>query len=89
MNANMKVSEQCRIAESKGNQVLGMIRRNITYKEKSLIIPLNGGQLKSHQQYVKRRKPGRLLKRSRSTEISLTEGCCIYMDRRKKQPRKL
>ena len=34
MNANMKVSEQCRIAASKGNQILGMIRRNITYKEK-------------------------------------------------------
>ena len=34
MNANMTVSEQCRIAASKGNQVLGMIRRNITYKEK-------------------------------------------------------
>ena len=32
MNANMKVSEQCRIAASKGTQVLGMIRRNITYK---------------------------------------------------------
>ena len=30
MNANMKVSEQCRIAASKGNQVLGMIRINIT-----------------------------------------------------------
>ena len=29
LNANMKVSEQCRIAASKGNQVLGMIRRNI------------------------------------------------------------
>ena len=29
MNANMKVSEQCRIAASKSNQVLGMIRRNI------------------------------------------------------------
>ena len=28
MNANMKVSEQCGIAASKGNQVLGMIRRN-------------------------------------------------------------
>ena len=39
MNANMKVSEQCRIAASKGNQVLGMIRRNITYKENSLIVP--------------------------------------------------
>ena len=40
MNANMKVSEQCRSAASKGNQVLGMIRRNITYKDKSLIVPL-------------------------------------------------
>ena len=30
MNANMKVSEQCRIAASKGNRVLRMIRRNIT-----------------------------------------------------------
>ena len=40
MNANRKVSEQCRIAASKGNQVLGMIRRNITYKEKSFIVPL-------------------------------------------------
>ena len=40
MNANMKVSEQCRIAASLGNQILGMIRRNITYKEKSLIVPL-------------------------------------------------
>ena len=29
-NANVKVSEQYRIAASKGNQVLGMIRRNIT-----------------------------------------------------------
>ena len=28
MNADMKVSEQSRIAASKGNQVLGMIRRN-------------------------------------------------------------
>ena len=40
MNANMKVSEQCRIAASMGNQILGMIRRNITYKEKGLIVPL-------------------------------------------------
>ena len=34
MNAEMKVSEQSRIAASKGNHVLGMLRRNITYKEK-------------------------------------------------------
>ena len=39
MNANMKLSEQCRIAAYKGNQVLRMIRRNVTYKEKTLIIP--------------------------------------------------
>ena len=30
INANMKVSEQCRIAACKGNQILRMIRRNIT-----------------------------------------------------------
>ena len=30
MNADMKVSEQCRIAASKGNRVIGMIRRTIT-----------------------------------------------------------
>ena len=36
----MKVSEQCGIAVSKHNQILGLIRRNITYKEKKLIILL-------------------------------------------------
>ena len=48
MNANMKVSEQCRIAASQGNQVLGMIRRNITYKEKSFIVPLYTGIVRPH-----------------------------------------
>ena len=33
----MKVSEQCGIAASKANQIVGLIRRNITYKEKKLI----------------------------------------------------
>ena len=51
MNANMKVSEQCRIAASKGNQVLGMIRRNITYKDKSLIIPLYKAIVRPHLEY--------------------------------------
>ena len=48
MNANMKVSEQCRIEGSNGNQVLGMIRRNITYKEKSLIVPLYKAIVRPH-----------------------------------------
>ena len=32
ISADMKVSEQFGIAASKGNQILGLIRRNITYK---------------------------------------------------------
>ena len=51
MNANMKVSEQCRIAASKWNQVLGMIRRNITYKDKILIIPLYKAIVRPHLEY--------------------------------------
>ena len=37
-SANIK--EQCEIAASKGNQILGLIRKTITYKEKQLIVPL-------------------------------------------------
>ena len=51
MNASMKVSEQCRIAASKGYQILGMIRRNITYKEKSLIVPLYKAIVRPHLEY--------------------------------------
>ena len=51
MYANMKVSEQCRIAATKGNQVLGMIRRNITYKENNLIIPLYKAIVRPHLEY--------------------------------------
>ena len=40
ISADMKVSEQCGIAAAKANQILGLIRRNIVYKEKELIIPL-------------------------------------------------
>ena len=51
MNANMNVSEQCRIAASKGNQVLGMIRRNITEKDKTLIVPLYKAIVRPHLEY--------------------------------------
>ena len=51
MNANMKVSEQCRIAAAKGNQVLGMIRRYITYKEKTVIVPLYKAIVRPHLEY--------------------------------------
>ena len=51
MNANMKVSEQCIIAASMGNQVLGMIRRHITYKERSLIVSLYKAIVRPHLEY--------------------------------------
>ena len=51
LNADMKVSEQYIIAASKGSQVLGMIRRNITYKEKSLIVPLYKAIVILHLEY--------------------------------------
>ena len=39
-SGDMEVSKQCGIAASKGNQILGLIRRTIAYKEKQLIVPL-------------------------------------------------
>ena len=33
ISAGMKVSEQCGIAASKGNQIIRLIRRNTAYKE--------------------------------------------------------
>ena len=34
ISADIKLSEQCGIAVSKDNQIIGLIRRNKTYKEK-------------------------------------------------------
>ena len=39
------------IAASKGNQILGLIRRNITYKGKKLIIPLYKAIVRPHLEY--------------------------------------
>ena len=47
----MKVSEQCRITASKSNQILGMNRRNITYAEKGLIVPLYKERVRPHLEY--------------------------------------
>ena len=51
ISPDMKVSEQCGIAASKGNQILGLIRRNITYKGKKLIIPLYKAIVRPHLEY--------------------------------------
>ena len=50
-SADMKVSEQCGIAASKGNQIVWLIRRTIMYKEKQLIVPLYKAIVKTHLEY--------------------------------------
>ena len=50
-SADMKVSEQCGIAASKGNQILELIRRIIMYKEKQLIIALYKAIVRPHLEY--------------------------------------
>ena len=50
-SADMKVSEQCGIVASKGNQFLGLIRRTIMYKEKQLIVPLYKAIVRPHLEY--------------------------------------
>ena len=47
-SADMKVSEQCGIAASKGNQILGLIRRTIMYKEKELTVPMYKAIVRPH-----------------------------------------
>ena len=57
-NADMKVSEQCGIAASKGN--LELIRRTISYKEKQLIVPLYKAIVRPHLEYcIKTWRPNR------------------------------
>ena len=52
ISADMKVSVQCGIAAAKGNQILGLIKRNIVYKEKELIIPLYKTIVRPHLEFV-------------------------------------
>ena len=49
--ADMKVSEQCGIAASKGNKILGLIRRTTMYKDKQLIVPLYKAIFRPHLEY--------------------------------------
>ena len=48
ISADMKVSEQCGFAATNGNQIIGLIRRNIVYKGKDIIIQLYKTLVKPH-----------------------------------------
>ena len=51
VSADMTVSKQCGLAAAKGNQIVGLIRRNITHMEKTLIIPLHKAIVGPHLEY--------------------------------------
>ena len=51
ISADMKVSEQCGTAASKGNQILPLNWRNIIHKKNKLIIPLYKAIVRPHLQY--------------------------------------
>ena len=51
ISADMTVSEQCGLAAAKGNQISMLIRTNITYMEKTLIIPLHKAIVRPHLKY--------------------------------------
>ena len=52
ISADRTVLEQCAIAAKKGNQLLGMIKRNVTfYREKNLIISLYQSIVRPHLKY--------------------------------------
>ena len=64
-SADMKVSEQCGIAASKGNKIIGLITRIIMYNEKQLIVPLYKAIVRPHLEYCI--QASRLLKCSFTT----------------------
>ena len=52
VGSDMKVSEQCGIAARKGSQILlGLIRRNIAYRDKRLITPPYKSLVRPHLKY--------------------------------------
>ena len=77
LSADNKVHEQCGIAASKGNQILGLIRQNIVYKEKELIIPLYKSIVTPHLEYgiqtwrLYHKKDINILERERRRETTM------------------
>ena len=70
-SADTKVSEQCGIAASKGNQILGLIRRTIVYKEKQLIVTLYKAIVRPHLEHcIQAWRPYRKKKARKNTKKS-------------------
>ena len=51
ISRNLKVGKQCAKAASKGNQILGLLKRMFISKKKTIILNLNKSLVRPHLQY--------------------------------------
>ncbi len=49
--SNLKFSQQCKDAASKANRMLGFINRNLSFKNKDIILPLYISLVRPHLNY--------------------------------------
>ena len=52
VNKSLKVASQCAAAAKKGNRVLGMIKRNFTYRSKEVVLKLYKSLVRPHLDYA-------------------------------------
>ncbi len=49
---NLKFSQQCKDAAGKANRMLGSIKRNFSFKNKDIIVPLYNSLVRPHLEYA-------------------------------------
>ncbi len=50
--ANLELSQQCKEAEGKVNGILGFIKRNFSFRNKDIILPLYKSLVRPHLEYA-------------------------------------
>ncbi len=51
ITSNLKFSQQCKKAAGKANRMLGFIKRNLSFKNKDIILPLYSSLVRRHLEY--------------------------------------
>ncbi len=52
ITSNLKFSQQCKEAAGKANRMLGFIKRNFSFRNKDIILPLHNSLVRPHLQYA-------------------------------------
>ncbi len=52
ITSNLKFSQQCKEAAGKANRMLGFIKRNFSFKNKDIILPLYNSLVRPHLEYA-------------------------------------